>query len=158
MGRTQHGLDWKSCLSCSVATPLFTNHALHTPERSNPEASTWYTLQPRWQQRAALHKAKASVKQSRNLHGDVQQAGMQQKLLPKDRQCFWLRHLHTLPLVMLCSLLLEMQAALWTPACPKELSSQHRYRNMQPPSPKQENMKEPQEQSRGTTALTAERQ
>lgn len=85
---------------------LLFGYALHTPERSDPQASTSYTLQPRWQQRAALPKAKASIKQSHNLHGAVQQAGIQQKFLPEDGQCFCLMHLHIHPLVMLCSLLL----------------------------------------------------
>lgn len=37
----------------------------------------------------------------------VQQTRIQEKLLPEDRQCFWLRHLHIYPpvLLMLCSLL-----------------------------------------------------
>lgn len=128
------GEEIRPVLRCGYSS-VCKSRAICTLEQFDPEASTWYTLQPRWQQRAALHKAKARIKQSCNLHGAVQQAGIQQKLLPKDRQCFWLRHLHILRLVMLCSLLPGMQAALWTLACPRELSSLQRYRNMQPPTP-----------------------
>lgn len=67
--KTLHCLERKSCLSCSVAAPPFANHALHTRER--PEASAWFPLQPRWQQRTALHQAKASVKHSCHLLGKL---------------------------------------------------------------------------------------
>lgn len=78
-------LERKSCLPCSVATPLCANHGLHTLEWCDPKASIGYTPQPRWQQ-----KAKGRIKQSHNLCRAVQQAGIQQQLLAQDRKCFWL--------------------------------------------------------------------
>lgn len=43
-------------LLCGYSTCA--NHGLHTPEQCDPKASTGYTPQPRWQQRAALRRLK----------------------------------------------------------------------------------------------------
>lgn len=92
-----HHVTWRG----SLASPLFANHTLIDTEQS--EAGAWYALQPRWQQRAALHKAKASTKQSHNPPGAMRH----------DRQWFWLKHLCTHPLTLMMPRCLP-----WvTPAC-----------------------------------------
>lgn len=128
-----HGMAWRGNPACLALWLLLCLQITHYAHQSS------LILRPALgilcNPGGSNEQAKARIKQSCNLHGAVQQAGIQQKLLPKDRQCFWLRHLHILRLMMLCSLLPGMQAALWTLACPRELSSLQRYRNMQSPIP-----------------------
>lgn len=98
-----HCITWRRNPAClALWLLLFANHTSHTTEQCDAEASTWYTA-AQVAAKGSSKGGKASIKQSHNLHGAVQQAGIQ-KLLPEEGQCFWLQHLHTHPLVMLCSL------------------------------------------------------